>query len=53
MDDDVWVAAGSIVLDGTHIERGAVIGAGSLVRGVGPANSVWTGVPARQIRDRR
>src|SRR5262245_22409388 len=33
VEDDVWVGANSVLLDGTFIGRGAVVGAGSLVRG--------------------
>ncbi len=33
IEDDVWIGANCVVLDGAHIGRGAVIAAGSLVRG--------------------
>lgn len=40
IDDDVWVGAGVIILRGTHIGKGAVIGAGSIVKGDIPAGSL-------------
>jgi acetyltransferase-like isoleucine patch superfamily enzyme len=52
IEDDVWIGANSVVLDGTHIERGAVIAAGSVVTKRVPAYTVWGGVPARMLRER-
>jgi acetyltransferase-like isoleucine patch superfamily enzyme len=52
IDDDVWIGAQSVLLDGTHIERGAIIAAGSVVRGRVPAYEIWGGVPAQRIKDR-
>jgi acetyltransferase-like isoleucine patch superfamily enzyme len=51
--DDVWLAAGVIVLDGVTIERGCVIGAGAVVTDSLPEYTVAVGSPARKIRDRR
>jgi acetyltransferase-like isoleucine patch superfamily enzyme len=51
--DDVWLAAGVIVLDGVTIERGCVVGAGAVVTESLPEYSVAVGTPARRIRDRR
>ena len=31
IEDDVWIGAGTIILDGAYIAKGSVIGAGSLV----------------------
>lgn len=33
IEDDVWIGANCVILDGAIIRRGAVIGAGSTVRG--------------------
>ena len=52
IEEDVWVGAGCIILPGAHIEHGAVIAAGAVVRGIVPANTIFGGVPARQIGER-
>lgn len=52
IEEDVWIGASSVILDGTRIERGAVIAAGSVVRGNIPAYTIWGGVPAKYIKDR-
>lgn len=52
IEEDVWIGANSVVLDGTHIERGALIAAGSVVKGTIPAFTIWGGVPAKYIKDR-
>lgn len=52
IEDDVWVAAGSVLLPGTHIERGAVVGSGSVVSGVVKAYTVVAGNPARVVGKR-
>lgn len=45
IEDDVWLGAGCVILDGAHIGRGAVIGAMSLVRGEVPAYAIASGNP--------
>jgi acetyltransferase-like isoleucine patch superfamily enzyme len=52
IEDDVWIGANSVVLDGAHIGKGAIIVAGSLIVGSVPQYEVWGGVPAKKIRDR-
>jgi acetyltransferase-like isoleucine patch superfamily enzyme len=52
IEDDVWVGSNAIFLDGAHVGRGSVIGAGSVVRGSIPPYSIAVGVPARVIRSR-
>lgn len=47
--DDVWVGANAALLDGVKIGRGAIIGAGSVVRGEIPDYEIWAGLPARKI----
>jgi len=51
--DDVWIGAGSVVLDGVKIGNGAIIGAGSVVTRDIPPYAVAVGVPARVVRYRR
>ena len=48
--DNVWIGCGVTVLPGCQIGNGAVIGAGSVVTKNIPANTLWAGIPARQIR---
>ena len=52
IDDDVWLGAGVIVLDGVHIGEGAVIGAGAVVTRDIPANAIATGAPATVVKMR-
>ena len=51
--DDVWVGANCTLLDGAHIETGAVIAAGSVVNGPVQQYTIHGGVPARKIGERR
>ena len=53
IEDDVWVGANAVLLDGCVIGRGAVIAAGAVVSGVVPPYEIWGGVPARKLRERR
>lgn len=45
IEDDVWIGAGCVVLDGSVIRRGAVVGACSLVRGELIEYGVYSGNP--------
>lgn len=52
IEDDVWVGANAVLLDGAHVGRGAIVAAGAVVSGHVPAFEIWGGVPARKLRDR-
>ena len=49
IEDDVWIGAGCVLLDGTVLRRGCVVGAMSLVRGEVPAYSIQAGNPLRLL----
>jgi acetyltransferase-like isoleucine patch superfamily enzyme len=50
VDDDVWIGDGVVILPGSHIGRGSIIGANSVVSGVIPKYCTAVGIPARTIR---
>ncbi len=52
IEDDVWLGANVVVLDGAIIRQGAVIAAGSVVMGEVPAFEIYAGAPARRIGER-
>lgn len=52
IEDDVWIGANSVILDGSRIHRGAIIAAGSVVSNEIPAYEIWGGAPARKMRAR-
>ncbi len=52
IEDDVWIGCGAIIMAGTRIGRGAVIGAGSVVTKDVLPYEIHAGVPNRKIRDR-
>ena len=47
IEDDVWIGAGTVLLDGTIIKKGSVIVAQSLVHGEFPENSISGGNPIK------
>lgn len=48
--NDVWLGANAVVLRGVSIGDGAVVAAGSVVRGDVPPGALAAGVPARVVR---
>ena len=48
--DDVWVGAEAIVLKGTSIGTGSVVGIRSVVAGEFPSNCMMLGYPARLVK---
>ncbi len=53
IEDDVWIGANVTILDGAVIERGAVIGANSLVSGRIEAYTICVGIPIKCIGFRK
>lgn len=49
IEDDVWIGANAVLLDGACLRQGCVVGAGALVRGELPHYSINVGNPARTI----
>ena len=52
IEGDVWLGAGTMVLDGVRIGSRTVVGAGSVVTSDLPPRSVAAGTPARVLRSR-
>lgn len=50
LERGVWVGSYTIILPGVTIGENAVIGAGSVVTKDVPANQLWAGNPAKQIK---
>jgi len=49
IEDDVWIGFRAVLLKGTKVGRGSVIGAGAVVMGKVPPYSVVAGNPARVL----
>ena len=52
IDDGVWVGCNEIILGGVKIEKGSIIGAGSVVTKSIGSYEIWAGNPAKFIRKR-
>ncbi len=52
IEDDVWIGHGAIVLSGTRIGTGSIIGAGAVVVGDVPPYSIMVPEKARVLRKR-
>ena len=52
IEEDVWVGANSTIGHGSHIKKGAVIGANSFVNSKIREYGVAVGAPAKVIKDR-
>ena len=49
IEDDVWIGANCVLLDGAILRRGCIVGAGSVVRDERPTLSISAGAPARTV----
>jgi maltose O-acetyltransferase len=52
IDDDVWIGCNVTILKGVHIGRGAIVGAGSVLRNSVPPYAIVLGNPAKVIKFR-
>lgn len=52
IEDDVWLGANVVVLDGAVIGKGCVVAAGAVVRGRLEPYGVYAGAPARRVGER-
>lgn len=52
IEDDVWIGANAVVVDGVTVGRGAVIAAGAVVSKDVPPLAIVGGVPAKVLRYR-
>ncbi len=52
IEDDVWIAAGAVILPGVTLRKGTVVGANSVVTKDTDAYGVYAGTPARKLRSR-
>jgi virginiamycin A acetyltransferase len=52
IEDDVWIGAGVIILDGAHIKKGSVIGAASIVGIATEEYGVYFGNPLTLVKYR-
>lgn len=53
IEDDVWIGANCVLLDGALLRRGCVVAAGSVVRGELAPYTVYAGDPLRVIGARQ
>lgn len=52
IEEDVWIGANCVLLDGAVLRRGCVVAAGSIVRGELAAYTVYAGQPLRVVGER-
>lgn len=53
VEDDVWIGANCVLLDGALVARGCVIGAGAVVAGALDPYGVYVGNPLKKIGERQ
>lgn len=52
IEDDVWIAAGAVILPGVTLRKGTVVGANAVVTEDTEEYGVYAGLPARKLRAR-
>ncbi len=52
IEDDCWIGAHCTLLSGTHLGKGSVVSAGSVISSIVPPYSIVVGNPARVIGNR-
>jgi maltose O-acetyltransferase len=52
IENDVWIAAGAVILPGVTLRKGTVVGANAVVTKDTDAYGVYAGTPARKLRSR-
>jgi len=52
VEDDVWIGTDALILSGTHIGKGAVIGARAVISGKIPAYTIVVGNPCKVVKYR-
>jgi virginiamycin A acetyltransferase len=52
IEEDCWIGANSVLLDGTILRKGCVVAAGSVIRGEWPEFAVIAGNPPKVIKYR-
>lgn len=53
VEDDVWLGANCVVLEGARIKRGAVVSAGSIVKGELEEYGIYAGTPLKCVGYRK
>lgn len=53
IEDDVWIGANCVLLDGAILRKGCVVGAGSVVRGELDPYTIYAGAPLAAIGKRQ
>lgn len=53
VEDDVWIGANAVILQGVHIGTGAIVAAGAVVRSRVAPYEIVGGVPAKTLKSRK
>lgn len=50
--DHCWLGTGAIVLDRSRLGNRSILSAGSVLKGIADADSVYVGIPAEKVKER-